>query len=150
MMEFALVLSLLILILGAFFDIGLALHNWMLLRTVTLDASRAIAVNFATEQECDRAEEYLADYATPRLRNAFGADVARDEMNWRVEWLNPSTGVSHAPTFPKVRLSGHFHVGCLFICRVLPGGLTLSAASETVIELEMENGVPCQGFAMRS
>jgi hypothetical protein len=150
MVEFTFALVLFVLILGAFFDIGLALHNWMLLRSVTLESTRSIAVSFVTNPDCDSVASYLEQKATPRLRDALGADVKPGDLSWTVDWVNPGSSSSYAPTFPTLRLSGEFHVGCLFICHVLPKGFTLSATSETVIELEQPNGVPCKGFSIKS
>jgi hypothetical protein len=138
MVEFSLSLTFFILLLGALFDIGLAIHNWMLLRTVTLEATRNIAISLVTNPDCAKIQSYLLDTATPRLRNDLGADAPPNKLYWNTQWIAGNG------TFPTLAINAHFPVQCYFLCQMFPGGFSLSATSETV--LEVEQMAPCDNL----
>ena len=146
-LEFALGLSLMVLMLGAFFDIGLALHNWLLLRHVTLASAREISAAFVMNPDCTQIKNYLVTRATPQLRNNFGLPVRADQINWHMNWKEaPIAGAAEVTTFPVMQISGNLPVRCFFLCRMFPGGWTLSASNQMVIEVEMPAGGRCDDF----
>ena len=150
MVEFAVCLILFLLLLGVFFDLGLALHNWMLLRTATLEATRQTAVSFVTKPDCHAVEDYLVEKASPRLRKELGADAAVGKLQWSVNWMQPAAAANAAPTFPTLRITGQFPVSCYFLCHLFPDGFLLSATSETVVEYEHRLDQSCNVFSVSS
>ena len=133
-LEFCFSLFFFIFMLGSFFDVGLALHKWMLLRHVTLESVREIAVRFATKPECSSISAYLTDKAAPRLQKELNTGISPGKMHWSASWIKPIESASNELSFPKLQLTGEFPVSCYFICQFFPDGWNLSATSETVIE----------------
>ena len=142
-MEFAMTLSMLIIMLGGFFDVGLAVHNWLLLRHVTSESSRQIAVNYATAPYCEKIEQYLREQATPRLRETLGADARGGRVTWMMKWSAPSEEEgADSLTFHTMKITGAFGVNCYFICKLFPDTFRLTASSESVIERQMDKSCP--------
>lgn len=129
MVEFALACVFLIFMLGAFFDIGLGLHNYTLLNRVTEESTRQVAVNFNTRPDCPAIRRYLEEIATPHLRDVLGADV-KGEPEWCMRWHDSGEGGN----FPVLRITGRFPISCYFLCSFFPDGWLLSSTTEIVIE----------------
>lgn len=133
--EFSFCAFFLILILGAFFDVGLGFHNWLMLRHVTEESTREIAVNLVTDFDCDDIGDYLLTTGNRRLMQDLGADVAPEGISWRMHGIAaPATD-----TFAKMRITGSFSVDCYFLCSLFPQGFPITASSESVLEIELGN-----------
>ncbi len=150
-LEFTFSLFFFIFMLGSFFDIGLALYKWMLLRHETLEAAREIAVGFSTNPDCDAIEPYLLSTASTRLRHDLNTNIRTGDLSWNMQWLSPIvSGRGEQETFPRLRLTGRFPVDCYFLCHLFPSGWNLSATSETVIELEKFPNGQCSDLTVVS
>lgn len=154
LVEFAMTLGLLMIILGAFFDVGLGIYNWMLLRHVTAESTRQIAINFATFPKCSTIKDYLSKVSTPRLRKDLGADVAEGKMKWEMQWVIPPKerwDYKESPvTFRSLRLTGSYHFNCYFLCHLFPKGWELKATNESVVEREFTDiDQSCDSFSVQ-
>ena len=137
MVEFALASSVLVLLLGGIFDLGLALHNYTLLQHVTDTSTRELASQLNTRPQCDQIRRYLDTVSTPTLRDTLGVSMS-GEQGWSMEWDAPG----FSGQYPTLRIRGWFSSGCYFLCRLTPNAFRVSASSEITIE---RTGLDCGG-----
>lgn len=133
LIEFSFAAIILMLLLGALFDIGIGMHNWLLLRHVTEESSRNIAVDLATGS-CD-VKARLETGATHKLRNILGADAKEKELSWSYKLEKSNL------TYPLLHINASFSSPCFFLCPIFPNGLPVSASSAATVETSRCNNI---------
>ena len=131
LVEFAIASSVLMLLLGGIFDLGLALHNYTLLQHTTDAAVHAIAARYNLHRSCSEIRWYLDTISTPYLRDALGADVHGGPV-WTVTWEEEGSGNNGG--FAVLKINGSFSSGCYFLCTLTPNAFKVSASSEIAVE----------------
>lgn len=130
MVEFAVTCIMLFTLFGGLFDLGLAVHNYTLLKHVTAEATREAAVQMQTTNQCTNVQSYLAGPATDKLVRVLGLDGDPNfTFCYRDSGIVGSTG-----TYPVLRVHATAPVHCYFLCSMLPGGFTIGTTNEIVIE----------------
>ena len=132
--EFALASIFLLLFLGITFDIGLGIHQYLLLRHVTQDSTREAAVNFVTNTECARVRKHF-ETAGKTLLTSLRVRP-KDGVSWCIKLLSPD-GV--AGRYPTLHVSGSLSVDCFFLCSFFPKGIGLTSETETIVETARED-----------
>ena len=127
MVEFALALIMIIMIFGAVFDIGLGVHKYAMLKQVTTESTRAIAVRLQTHKDCSYIKTYLSQTASRLLTKHL---TPGSVPSWSTQWENAGSGL----LFPVFRVNSSINMKCYFICRLIPKGVPIRASSEIVIE----------------
>ena len=127
MVEFALALIMIIMIFGAVFDIGLGVHKYAMLKQVTTESTRAIAVRLQTHKDCSYIKTYLSQTASRMLSKHM---TPGSVPSWTTQWENAGSGL----LFPVFRVNSSITMKCYFICRLIPRGVPIRASSEIVIE----------------
>ena len=127
MLEFAMVGSLVIGLLGVVFDLGIGLHHYSILTKVTTTAARDMA-GVISEGECSAIEENIIN----RAERELAQQNISTEMATRVTFDPDFTGLG-ADEPPILRLRGNWELTCFF-CMLTPRGLSISNTSEALIE----------------
>ncbi len=135
MVEFALAAIALLMLIGAVFDVGLALHHRSFLQHVATGASRKIVACAAVNPSCalfNGCTRQALTEAAPVLAGAFA--VGRDTT-----WTYSFNLSGNAPNFV---LNGQMPLECFFLCRFLGSGSMLSASTSTSVEMAIPGGCP--------
>jgi hypothetical protein len=125
--EFAICAILLFMLFGAIFDIGLGMHRYAMLKQVTTETTRQIAVRLQTHRDCSFIETYLRDTASPKLYKHLTPGAT---PHWQTEWHTSGSGL----LFPTFRIRSQMNMECYFLCTMFPQGIPISSSSEIVIE----------------
>ncbi len=124
-LEFALAAIVIFGLIGAVFDIGLALHHRSYLQHTVSKASREIGIRLTMARSCTGVvEDYLRNNATPELASAFSSG---SKAKWRYA-LEPGS------PFPLLQIEGSVPIDCFFLCNLFPEGSQVSATASASVE----------------
>ena len=140
--EFAFVALFMLLVFGAFTDIGLGIHRYALLKEVTTESTREISARLQTRRDCSEISEYLLTKANSKLKNGYGIQTT---PTWQMTW--DSAG---ATQFAVMRIRSEMPIQCFFLCSLLPKNWKVHSSSESLIDRSITgNGSgSCQEFTV--
>ncbi len=139
LVEFTLASAFFIMLIGMIVDIGIGMHNYMLLDHATEDLTREIAVDLNSRNDCSAIRPLLYSKGNRYITQVLGADGRPVwAMRWRPTQLGGASGLGGS--YAVMEIEGRFPAQCYFLCTLFPNGIKISASSEIVIE---RNDVDC-------
>jgi hypothetical protein len=133
LVEFTLASAFFIMLMGMIVDIGIGMHNYMLLDHATEDLTREIAVNLNSRNDCSAIRPLLYSKGNRYINDVLGADGRPVwSMRWRATQLGGASGLGG--NYAVMEIEGQFPAQCYFLCSVFPNGIQIAASSEIVIE----------------
>lgn len=129
MLEFALVAVVLFGVLGAIFDVGLALHHRSYLQHLTSDAVHELAACGTGMRNCNvyAKDQCVAQVLAPKLALLQNAFAAGSGTTWRY------TFALNGPS-PSIQLNASMPLECFFLCRFLGANSRISVSALGSVE----------------